>query len=482
MVTTLADQFESFNRLAESLQQYSLITSPELDSSFREIDMLLRYGIRTLLAATHFVEDTLCHRLAEIAIGSIKTKVYRGKFDKSSRGVGRGVMLGAENAKILGVGFDLFKLSRASRALAPPYVLRVMRSLRLQNIIYEQTLRAFADVTSQYRHTCENLASAQQRLKQAEEDGADDLIQQMQYISDLIDTKEKIESRAGCVDPNILYGSVAQATRYTRQITLIQEKIVKAYLRSIPRIVREFAQSDLDALDMFQAGSFGLMHAISAYDFRSRAGFARFSRTWIRQRIRGYLKESGGPLIQLSPNVWESSQEIRRARRRLKEAAGGGEPTREEIANKLGWTVQKVEWVLEKVALCRVSSLDDTVCVDDNDDEAAEQESYVVADVLAADNELLIQHQEQVETIIENLSPADRRLICLRFGCVEFIENADLDGAEVINELFRQLACKTLVHQYAAGRIDKVQSVPLEETDTRNNCWNQKPKENKANE
>lgn len=462
----MADQFETFNRLVESLQQYPLISSRDLDRSFREIDVLLQRGIRTLLAATHFVEDNLCHRLAEIAIGSIKTKVYRGKFDKSSRGVGQGVMLGAENTKILGVGFDLFKLSRASRALAPPFVLRVTRALRLQNIVYEQILRAFLDVTSQYKHTCEALAFAQQQLKQAEEDGADNLIQPMQYISDLIDLKEKIESRAGCVNPNILYGSVAQAERYAKQITSIQETIVKAYLRSIPRIVREFAQSDLDALDVFQAGSFGLMHAISAYDFRSRAGFARFSRTWIRQRIRGFLKESGGPLIQLSPNVWESSQEIKRVRRALKEATGGLEPTREEIAAKLKWTVQKVEWVLETVALCRVSSLDDVVSAADEDDELGEHETLVIADVVSADNELLIQQQEQVETIIENLSPEDRRLICLRFGCVEFIENNDLKNNEVINELFRQLACKTLLHQYMAGRVDTIRSMPLEETDT----------------
>ena len=132
----MTDKFENFNRQAEKTQHYPMLASQDLEDRFRRVDSLLREGTRVLLEATHFVEDNLCYRLAEIAIGSIKAKIYRGRYVKSRRTMGQGVMVGSENSKILGTGFDLFKLSRTSRDLAVPLVLRVLRTLRLQNINY----------------------------------------------------------------------------------------------------------------------------------------------------------------------------------------------------------------------------------------------------------------------------------------------------------------------------------------------------------
>lgn len=456
----MADQFESFNRQAESLQKYPMLASQDLRERFRRMDTLLKLGTRALLETTHFTEDNLCYRLAEIAIGSIKTKIYRGRYVKSKRGAGQGVVVGSENSKILSAGFDLFKLSRTSRDLAAPLILRVLRSLRLQNINYEHILQAFFVLTSDYRDICENLALQQQQLRVAEEQGDQDLVLRMQSISDLIDRKSTIESRAGCVDPNTLYGTVALVQRYVLQVNRIKNEIVEAYMRSIPKVVREFAKSDLDALDMLQAGSVGLMHAVSAYDFRSRAGFARFARTWIRQRIQGFMKESGGPLVRLSPHIWEGYQKFLRAEKELKSQRPGEHVTRADIAEHMGWSTAKIDDTIEKISMCQIVSLDDDASTDP--DEFVEREATIV-DTQEEDAELWAQQKEQVGHIVQNLNAEDRRLICLRFGCIELVENDRLDVEEVLEEIFRQLACKTLVHQYMAGRIDTVRSVPIED-------------------
>jgi len=456
----VADQFKNFNRRAELVQQYPMLASQDLQDRFRSVDVLLRWGIRALLETTHFTEDNLCYRLAEIAIGSIKTKIYRGRFVKSKRGAGQGVVVGAENSKILNGGFDLFKLSRTSRDLAIPLVLRVLRSLRLQNINYEQILRAFFVLTSDYRDTCEQLALQQQQLRAAEERGDQDLVLRMQAISNLIDHKKTIESRVGCVDANALYGTVALVHRYVLQVKHIQTEIVEAFMRSIPKVVREYAKSDLDALDIFQAGCFGLMHAVSVYDFRSRASFVRISRTWIRQRIQSFMKESGGPLVRLSPHIWEGYRKFRKAEGELEAKYPGRHITRADVAKHMGWSVEKIDDTIEKIGMCQSVSLDDNTSVDP--DEFIEREATLV-DTQEEDAELLAQQQEQVGHIVQNLSAEDRRLICLRFGCVELIENDRLDVEEVLEEIFRQLACKTLVHQYMAGRIDNIHSVPIED-------------------
>jgi len=454
----VADKFENFNRHAEQLQQYPMLASHELEGYFRRIDELLALGVRALLETTHFAEDNVCFRLAEIVAGRTKAKVHRGRFTKDRKAAGLGITIGAGHQKILSVGFDLFKLSRASRDLAAPLVLRVFRSLRLQNIIYEHILRAFVTETNDYRDVCVQLALHQQYLRQAEEQNRDDLVDRMQTISRLIDQKELIECRIGCMDSNTLFGTVALLHRYVEQIDKIQDTLVKAYLRSIPKIVREFARSDLDAMDIFQAGCFGLMHAVKVYDYRSRAGFARVSRQWIRQRIRIFLKESGGPTVRLPPNVWQDYQRYTNAEKELRAERPGDVVLRSDVADRLGWSIDKVEQTIEKVAMCQIVSLDEETAVDA--DEFTEREA-IISDNKEEEAELLRQHQEQVKNIVQHLSKEDRHLICLRYGCVELIDNDKLDADEVIEELYRQLACKALVQQFVAERVDEVNSTLL---------------------
>ena len=84
----MADKFESFNRQAEQLQQYPMLAGQVLDDKFRQVDRLLDKGVRVLLETTHFVEDNLCYRLAEIVIGSIKAKIYRGLYVRERHGAG----------------------------------------------------------------------------------------------------------------------------------------------------------------------------------------------------------------------------------------------------------------------------------------------------------------------------------------------------------------------------------------------------------
>lgn len=458
----MADKFESFNRQAEALQQYPMLQGHELENRFRRIDQLLDKGIRALLETTHFVEDNLCFRLAEIVANRTKAKMYRGRYLKDRQSAGLGITIGAGHHKILSTGFDLFKLSRTSREIAVPLVQRILRSLRLQNIIYEHILRAFAVLTTEYRHICEDLALQQQYLKSAEERGDTDLIERMQLISSRIDQKELIERRVGCMDANMMYGTVALVHHYIVRIDRIQDEIVKAYMRSIPKIVREFARSDLDALDIFQVGCFGLMHAVKVYEYRNRAGFARISRYWIRQRIQAFLKESGGPAVRLPPNVWEDYQKYTRAEAALKAKRPGEQILRADIALELGWSVEKTEGIIEKLAMCQTISLDDDTASDA--DEFIEREA-TISDTRDEDAELLQQQQEQVGNIVQNLAAEDRRLICLRFGCIEMIENDRLDANEVFEEIYRQLACKALAQQYMAERIDMVQSMPLDEPD-----------------
>lgn len=452
----MTDQFENFNRHVASLQSHKMIPKQELKDDFKAIHLLLQQGTRALLETTHFVEDNVCFRLAEVASGSMKKKIYLGRFSKDKKGVGQGVSIGAENSKLLGLGFDLFKLSRINRDMATPLVLRVLRSMRLQNMNYEHILKAFVHVTKDYRKLCEDLTVAQEKLRAAEDDGNENVVELMQKISVLIDQKQATESKAGAADPNFLYGTVSIVRHFVSRIERIQEKILASYQRSIPKIVREFAQSDLDAEDLLQVGRFGLLHAISAYDYRMSTSFSRFSKYWIRQRIQGYRKKSGGPMVPLSDVTWDNYRKIRKAEKEI-HTEDNFEPTRQDVADHLGWAVEKVDITMEEIATVHLANIDDDVYCDN---ERFEREA-TIADTQEEDWKQAEMNAEQIAEVIGDLDPEDHRLICLRYGLVDHIQNDHLDKKEVFRELVRQLGCKTLLHRYLAGKMDTIQSLPV---------------------
>ena len=431
---------------------------------FRSIDLLIKKGISALLETTHYVEDNVCFQLADIASGSMKVKLYRGRIVADRRSAGQGVMIGSEDTKILGTGFDMFKLSRTSRTVAPLLVQRVLRSMRLSNMTYEHILRSFVEVTAKYRETCDQLATQQIILQKDTQADRSGVIKQMQAISLLIDGKEAIEGAVGCVDPNVLYGTVALVKSLVDQMQKIQQQILHAYLRLIPREVRVFSRSDQDAKDKFQAGAIGLMYAISKYEYRSNSSFVTYARAWIRQRIQYYMKEQGGTMIKLSPKIWENNQKIERARSELlAETNGQEEPTAEEIADYLGWPFEKVQKIQENITMSYVMTLDSESMIDD---EAVELEA-TIPDESFDDTAKQEENRDLIRLIIAPLSDDDKRLVLLRTGVLELLDN-HIKPAEKLNEVLRQTACKTLLHRMMATRMDEVHSHPVEEEEKQN--------------
>lgn len=458
----MADRFQEFNQFVETLHAYPMIRKDQLLDLFRDIDTLIKKGIALILETTHFVEDNVCYQLADIASGTMKVKLYRGRLVTARQSAGKGVMIGSEDTKILGMGFDMFKLSRMARDIAPMLVQRVLRSMRLGNMTYEHILRSFVEATAQYRSLCDQLAEQQIALQQDEQTARTNIITRMKEISRLIDGKEKVEGMVGCVDPNVLYGTVAMVKDVTDRIQKVQQQVLHAYLRLIPREVRVFSRSDSDAKDKFQAGAIGLMYAISKYEFRSGASFVAYARTWIRQRIQYYMKEQGGTMIRLSSKIRENNQKIERARMELQaESELHEEPTIEEIAEHLGWPVAKVKQIQENVNTSYVMALDAELATAINDDEHVEMEA-MIPDESIDDQVKQEEHRALIRSIIAPLSPEDKRLVLLKTGVVELLDN-HIRQDEALNEVLRQTACKTLLHRMMATRIETVRSLPLEE-------------------
>lgn len=437
------ESYETFNERAREAMRYPPLERDELTKIFLHVESLLQYGISVLLHTTSFVEDNVCHLLAEIACGQIKSrKVYRGKRSIRKVVAGQEIEIGATNDRIFGIGFDLFKLAKTDRAIAVPLVQKVLRGLRLSTNIYENILVAFVAEAGSYCDFRDELGALTLRIQQRDR-RRKPLIEDMRRINDLIDDVGTLEMNVGCVRSNELYGTIRIVQDVLKRVRREQGRILKAYLRLVPGPARKAAKSELEALDLFQSGSMGLAHAISKYNVRKGASFPKYAAVWIRQRILGSIKRSSR-MIRLPTSVLEHYQKIRSAERQL-EGRGEtrGQWTDNDVADLTGLSLRQIESVRHKVKHAQVVALSDV-----------QPEGEVGYEFLAATGEQeeaeIIDVRANIDGILSHLTPDERRLVCLKYGYVEGILN-DIDPRQALLEQLRQVACAAQQHRRAAA-------------------------------
>ena len=454
------DSWENFNRLARETLQHQPLGRKELLETFFLMESLIFRGVDLLLQVTTFVEDNLCYLLAEIASGVIKSrKVYKGKRvrERVAMDDEGGVEMGAENRRILGTGFDLFKLSRMERDKAVPYVKRIIRTLRLSTGNYENMLIAFNKECSEYCATSDILAELTIQLEKVRNDplkGQNDEAAILRQMAECIDKMNLIELNVGCVDPNYLYGTARAVAHLVKRIRLLQERVIKAYARLVLKPVREKARSEMEASDLYQSGIFGLSRAVSIYDARSGSSFPAFASYWIRQRILGSTKHSS-PLIKLPGSVWEMYQKIKAEERRLElDPDKRYTYTVQDIADRLGTSVNSVEQVLRKIQSTRVVPLES---LSHNSEEGTDDDASVdraLLDESVREDADYEERRDFVERILSHVDRNSRNLVCLRFGVLESVDNTSLDAKQVLKEIFRQTACRAVIQGTTAGAAD----------------------------
>jgi RNA polymerase sigma factor (sigma-70 family) len=199
-------------------------------------------------------------------------------------------------------------------------------------------------------------------------------------------------------------------------------------------------------MDLFQSGSMGLTWAISSFNYRSGESFPNFAKRWIRQRVQGSMKASSGPEIRLPFSVWEEYARIRRAAEQLQQEDPYSEVTSEDIGQLLDTDPRTIEQTLTKIRMVYTVSLEDEV---PGSDEAPVTREATIPDESIENGRELADKQELLFAALQHLSPRERRLICLRYGFLDGIENNKLNPNEKLRELFRQLSCKTLLHRKA---------------------------------
>jgi len=133
-----------------------------------------------------------------------------------------------------------------------------------------------------------------------------------------------------------------------------RQHMIKANLRLVVKIAKDYEAYGLSLLDLINEGNLGLMKAVERFDPNKGGKMSTYSAWWIKQSVKRALANQS-KTIRLPVHMVGKISRMRRASMRLHEEFGR-EPTAEELADDLDLSVSKVQQM--KTASIRPTSLD----------------------------------------------------------------------------------------------------------------------------